>query len=170
VSEQRPNLEQIRSAHRPTQVHTLFVGESPPANGAFFYLGNSNLSRYTADAFASVYGPYPSSNAFLADFRRRGCYLVDLCPDPVNHVAKPARRAAHRAGIPGLAAARRELRPGRIVVVMKAIEDAVLAAREKAELTAVPLAALPFPAQSNQLRYVEGLTAGAPAQAGRAPG
>jgi hypothetical protein len=159
MSEQPPLLELLRAEYRPPQVRVLFVGESPPANGAFFYLGNSNLSRYTAEAFASVYGSYPSPQAFLTDFQKRGCYLIDLCPDPVNRLSKPQRRAARRAGIPGLAAALRELRPARIVVVMKTIEDSVLAARDRAGFTTVPLAALPFPAQGNQRRYVEGLIA-----------
>jgi hypothetical protein len=138
-------------------VRTLLVGESPPANGTFFYCGNSNLSRYTAEAFASIYGPYPSAQAFLTDFGDRGFYLVDLCPNPVNHLTRPERRSAHRAAIPVLAASLRELRPARLIVVVKAIEDAVLLARDRAGLTALPVTALPFPAQGNQGNYVQQL-------------
>lgn len=140
-------------------MRTLFVGESPPANGTFFYCGNSNLGRYTAEAFASIYGPYPSAQAFLTDFRDRGCYLIDLCLDPVNHLNRPQRRTAHRAAIPALAASLRELRPAAIIVVVKAVENAVLTAREQAGLFAVPLTALPFPAQGNQRQYVQQLIA-----------
>jgi hypothetical protein len=32
--------EAVRARYRPPQIATLFVGETPPANGKFFYAGN----------------------------------------------------------------------------------------------------------------------------------
>jgi hypothetical protein len=37
------SLESLRQSYRPQQVRVLFVGESPPAGGTFFYRANSNL-------------------------------------------------------------------------------------------------------------------------------
>jgi hypothetical protein len=135
----------------------LFVGESPPANGTFFYLQDSNLYRYTLEAFELVYAKFGSDQQFLAWFCEHGYYLVDLCQTPVNHLEKRERRAARRAAVDELAGVLRDLRPERIVIVVKAIEGEVRAAVGAAGLETVPMSAVPFPAQGNQRRYVEQL-------------
>ena len=85
--------EELRLRYRPSQVRLLFVGESPPANGTFFYLGNSNLWRYTHEAFRNVYGTdFDHDNSFCEFFVSKGCYLEDLCLAPVNRMKKTERR------------------------------------------------------------------------------
>lgn len=153
------SVERSRQAYRPATVRVLFVGESPPANGTFFYFGKSNLAQYTHEAFQRVYDRNMDPQQFLAAFCERGFYLVDLCQTPVNRLSKRARRAEHRAGVEELAAMLQELRPDRIVVVMKAIEPAVMKAVACAGLLGIPMDVLPFPAQGHQHEYVTGLTA-----------
>jgi len=46
----------LRESFRPTDVKILFIGESPPAGGTFFFAADSNLFRYTNAAFTNVYG------------------------------------------------------------------------------------------------------------------
>jgi hypothetical protein len=36
-------VEIIRTRYRPDRITTLFVGESAPASGAFFYHGDSTM-------------------------------------------------------------------------------------------------------------------------------
>jgi hypothetical protein len=153
------SVEQSREAYRPATVRVLFVGESPPANGTFFYFGDSKLARCTREAFERVYGQTTDVQQFLADFRERGFYLVDLCQAPVNRLARRSRRAARRASVKELADTLRELRPTRIVAVMKAIEPEVVQAIEAAGLLGISMDALPFPAYGQQREYVARLAA-----------
>ncbi len=44
-------FEELRLRYRPKKVGVLLVAESRPAGGTFFYAGNSNLVRYTEQAF-----------------------------------------------------------------------------------------------------------------------
>ena len=48
--------EELRRRYRPETVRALFVGESPPAGGTFFYAANSNLYRFTEQAFRAALG------------------------------------------------------------------------------------------------------------------
>lgn len=122
ISAVRESVERSRQAYRPATVRVLFVGESPPANDTFFYFGDSSLARCTREAFEQLYGQTTDPQQFLEAFREQGFYLVDLCRTPVNRLSNRARRAARRAAVEDLAGMLRELRPDRIVVVMKAIE------------------------------------------------
>jgi hypothetical protein len=77
--------EELRLSYKPDKVRLLFVDESRPAGTTFFYRANSNLYRYTRQAFSNVFqfGDDPQFS-FLAFFKRLGCYLDDLCLRPAN--------------------------------------------------------------------------------------
>jgi len=152
------SVESKRREYKPSNTLVLFVGESPPANGTFFYCGDSNLAWYTREAFEAAFGELGGASQFLEAFRDKGFYLADLCRDPVNRLSKPERRAARECGISSLAATIRELQPRMIVTVMKAIERYVVQAAEDAGLTGRPRYVLPFPAQGHQREYVAQLT------------
>ena len=78
-------FEILRSRYRPAAIKVLFVGESPPAGGTFFYLGNSILARHTQRAFQEVYrAKFTGPCEFLTAFAGLGCFLDDLCLSPVN--------------------------------------------------------------------------------------
>ncbi|MEW6230545.1 MAG: hypothetical protein AB1700_21080, partial [Bacillota bacterium] len=62
-------VEQKRQNYQPRDVRVLLIGESPPANGTFFYSGNSNLARYTREAFEAVFGSFGDMTEFLDAFR-----------------------------------------------------------------------------------------------------
>src|SRR5947199_2008929 len=80
-----PATESLRRRYRPADIRILFVGESPPAGGTFFYAANSNLYYATEAAFRQAV-PDLLSGDFLDDFRALGCFLDDLCLRPVNHL------------------------------------------------------------------------------------
>ena len=69
--------EASRQAYRPNRVVTLFIGESVPKNGRFFYDGGTLMERHMPTALA------PSSSNFLQTFKERGWYLDDLVLTPV---------------------------------------------------------------------------------------
>lgn len=44
-------IERQRRRYKPKEVRVLFIGESPPEGGTFFYLANSKLYRHTKSRF-----------------------------------------------------------------------------------------------------------------------
>ena len=152
------SIEAVRARFKPEPIRVLCVGESPPAGGTFFYCENSNLYRYTEEAFAAAFGrQFGPGEEFLKFFSGLGCYLDDLCAMPLNHLQKGEREIRRAACITSLSARLRIASPQAIVVVMKSIESPVRQAAKQAEPGRIPFFALPFPAQGNQRKYVAGL-------------
>lgn len=59
-------IQEIRNKYRPKEITLLFIGESPPSGGTFFYNGNSILFQYTREAFENFYNrTFQSYGAFL---------------------------------------------------------------------------------------------------------
>lgn len=135
--------EQLRRNCRPKRVRLLFVGESPPASGRFFYRRNSGLYRAMRDVFAAV-DPSVNDENFLETFQSSGCYLVDLCSQPVDQMSAPLRRATCRASEPFLARTIAHLRPQMIATMLRSIETSVSNAVATASWTG-PLLQLPYP-------------------------
>ena len=133
----------------------LFVGESPPAGGTFFYRANSKLYHATREAFERAIPRLAREDDFLSAFARLGCYVDDLALYPVDHLdlKAPERLQARAAGVKPLACRIKPLRPRVAVVVMKAIVDDVADALELAGHGAVKREDLPFPARDRD-RYI----------------
>lgn len=142
--------EQLRRKYRPEQVQLLFVGESPPASGRFFYAGDSGLYRAMFQVFAGV-DPDINRETFLEGFQRRGCYLVDLCPNPVDRMTSAQRRSECRDGEQVLARAIARLRPQMIATMLRSIEDNVANAVERANWSG-PMIHVPYPGRWAHLR------------------
>lgn len=117
----RPRRESLRRSFRPACVRLLFVGESRPISGKFFYQRDSGLYRAMRDVFRAV-DPLINDENFLTVFRSSGCYLIDLCPDPLDHLDLKSRRAACVASEAVLARAIVRLQPNRIATVVRSIE------------------------------------------------
>ena len=49
-------VEATREQFRPKRVMTLFVGESAPASGDFFYYGNNAMLRHMQRAVEAAFG------------------------------------------------------------------------------------------------------------------
>jgi len=86
------DVEALRARFQPERIRILFVGESLPAGGTFFYNGDSNLVRYTCEAFAAALGTPDGARSFPSVFRDHGCYLVDLRREPVNGLSRAERQ------------------------------------------------------------------------------
>jgi hypothetical protein len=116
--------EALRRRYRPAQVRLLFIGEAPPASGRFFYQADSGLYRAILDSFRAVL-PSISEADFLSEFQSAGCYLIDVCPYPVDRFVQPARRAACAASEPLLSRQINELQPQSIATVVRSIRGNV---------------------------------------------
>ena len=145
--------EVLRETFRPQITRVLFVGESRPIGGTFFYRGDSTLEQHTQQAFEFV----GSASAFLEHFTASKCYLVDLCVEPVNAIVPTERRANCRSGEARLATELHALQPEVVIVVMKGIAPHVRRAIANAGLEQLAVYVLPFPAMGHQPQYVQGL-------------
>jgi hypothetical protein len=148
--------EALRESFRPNPIRVLFIGESRPINGTFFYRGDSRLSMYTSMGFGYEGNPNEVP-AFLQLFCSLGCFLVDLCLEPVNHLPRRERRLLRHAVEPTLASILIDVQPMAIVVVMKGITTSVAHAATMAHADTIPRYELPFPAQSHEQEYVRRL-------------
>ncbi len=135
--------ERLRRSYRPARVRLLFIGESPPASGRFFYRRDSGLYRAIRDAFRGI-DPSITDETFLEVFRRSGCYLIDACAAPVDHLDANSRRAACRASEPALTRRIRHLDPAAIVTLVRSIRDSVQRAAAQACWRG-PILDVPYP-------------------------
>lgn len=90
-------------------------------------------------------------------FKAQGCYLIDLCNDPINNLSKAERYNQRMQGASSLPERIAAHSPQGIIVVMKAIVKYIRPAIRQAGLEHLPFYALPFPAVGNQHRYVDNL-------------
>ncbi len=99
----------------------LIVGESPLANGTFFYKGDSNLYKSMKDVFRGLWD-FDSDEEFLEKFKHEGFYLEDLCDEPINHLPSKIRETKRSENVENMADKIRELKPEAVIVVMNGIQ------------------------------------------------
>lgn len=155
LAESRSALEILRKSFKPDKIKVLLVGEAPPSNGTFFYKRDSNLFRYTKEAFSQALGLRFRSDAdFLVLFRDRGFFVDDLRLQPIDRDQRVAQR---QAAVDSFAARMQEHNPLYVVVIMKAIEEYVQQAVSVSVIRARRIWVIPFPSHGNQRRYVREL-------------
>ena len=158
------NYEVAREKYLPARVRVLFVAESPPNSGSFFYFrrtnGRDNLFRETMRAlgFWKIGVPMRKNmdkTALLGKFRSRGYYLIDVCGTPVDKLPAMLRSKQVRQGLESLIERVRRLRPERVLVVKVSIYDKVKVALAAAGLSSrlVNRGPIVFPSHGNQAQY-----------------
>jgi hypothetical protein len=149
------NVEKTRREFKPDSIATLFVGESAPHGGTFFYKEDSILFNAMKNAFTEARQElFEGKGVFLKHFQDCGFYLDDLADEPINHLPPPSRRAKRISGIPKLAERIKCYRPKEIVIIMCAIRRNVVQAIREAGLDYEPsLHCLAFPAMGHQPRF-----------------
>lgn len=140
----------LRRRYRPAKVRLLFVGESPPASGRFFYQADSGLYRAVRNTFADAL-PNLKDGDFLESFRDLGCYLVDLCGTPVDRMSKERRKKACADGEIVLARGIRKLQPEIVITVLRSISANVRRSLQKASWKGT-LLELPYPGRWKEHR------------------
>ena len=143
------SIEELRRSYKPQTVNVLFIGESPPSNGTFFYKADSNLFDYTQVAFYQLYNEgFDYGIQFLNIFRNLGCYLDDLYLIPKKY---------NNGGVESLARRIRDISPRAIVTVMIGIVPSVYHAYTQSGIDARLITRIPFPAYGHQHRFVSEL-------------
>jgi len=148
--------ETIRKNYKPHIVKILFVGESRPQGGTFFYNGDSNLYKYTKQAFEQA-----DKNFSLEHFKQYGYWLYDVCDMPVNGLPYLERREQIRLGLPRLLLNIKELRPKYIIVVKKGDMREIIFNKvcEHGYIDRETAFNVPFPACGRQTEYQNELSA-----------
>ncbi len=139
------NFEKTRASYRPDRITTLFVGESAPHGGTFFYKQNSGLFREIRKAFHG-------NGHFLEDFKRNGFYLDDLVLEPVNHLANRERRSLCKQSVSSFVERLKNYKPKAIVILLHSIKPIVLEAMREAGIFYDPYCT-PYPGFGNQPRF-----------------
>jgi hypothetical protein len=146
----RRERETLRRSFLPAGIQLLFIGESPPASGRFFYSGNSGLYRAMRAAFQQVHTNIDDEH-FLEIFRAYGCYLTDLSQEPVDHLDLPLRRTMRSNGEKALARQLIRLQPTIIAPVLRSIAGNVSNAVARANWEGQILQ-LPYPGRWSRYR------------------
>lgn len=144
--------ELLRRRYRPARVRVLFVGESPPASGRFFYQADSGLYRSVRDAFVDAC-PDVLTDDFLESFCALGCYLVDLCGAPVDKLSRSERKEACRNGESRLSKTLCQLHPEILITVVRSITANVNRAQRDAGWVGLRIE-LPYPGRWHRHRLV----------------
>jgi len=157
-------FEDIRNRYLPSSVKVLFIGESPPIGGAFFFLGKSILFNATKVVFEEFYNKhFLDPFDFLNFFKNSGYFLDDLCHEPINHIEdKTLREKLRLDNILGLSDRLKDYNPRRIISVMKNphFNMCVDKAIDNASIDiSIRYAPLPFPRYKRDvIRYKQYLT------------
>jgi hypothetical protein len=104
------------------------------------------------DTFVAAFPSLRSSNSkFLKSFRSMGCYLVDLCGEPVDRMNPYLRRCVCLNGEARLARTLRKVRPMIIVTIVRSIGSNVRRAEAAAGWSG-PHLELPYPGRWHRFR------------------
>jgi len=153
-----------REKYQPHKIKILFVAESPPSSGGYFYfsetIGKDHLFRETMKALDLWPVSRPlrrgvDKRPLLERFRSNGFFLIDTCELPVDKLSTTERITAVRRGATGLASRVRRLNPAHIVVVKITVFRPVCQALEREGLGRRILnkTPLPFPSHGNQKKF-----------------
>ena len=141
-----------REEYRPGRIKVLFVGEAPPANGAFFYCGKNRLLDHMRTAVGSE---HMGDVVFLKNFRDRGWYLDDFVTAPIADLRK--RREKCRDARDSLSIRIAEYKPQAIVCLLRSIRDDVEIAAYKAGSGVRPYV-LQFAGQGHQTEFKKAIS------------
>jgi hypothetical protein len=134
-------IKTVRARYWPRDISTLFIGESAPSSGDFFYYGGNQLWREMKRAVEAAFRP---GDDFLERFKAYGWYLDDLVLRPINDLPRVDRKKACLEAQDSLVSRIKEYRPRAIVCLLLGIKPFVKAAAKAAGCNA-PFYAVAFP-------------------------
>lgn len=151
-------FEKNRKHHRPNIVKILYIAESRPDGGTFFYNYDSKLFSALKTAWENALGKALTTQDFINLFIDTGCYLEDLCLEPVNKLPDEERKQKRKAAIPHLASRIKQHNPKAAIILMKGIYSNVQEAIRLSGCHIEYIQSTSFPAHSieNETNCIEG--------------
>ena len=108
------------------------------------------MTAYMARVFADTFGErFQSLGQFLSYFKAKEYYLDDLSHQPVDNLPRQERRQVLVNSVVQFSKRLTEYQPGRIIAVLKSIEDDMRRAVRIGNID-VPVHAVPLPGQVYQ--------------------
>jgi hypothetical protein len=158
------DFSRARRKYRPRKILFLFIAESPPSSGGFFYfgttIGKDHLFRETMKALEFWPEDKPmrrgvDKRSILRRFQSMGFYLLDTCVFPVDKLRPIERRSAVLSQTPRLINDVIKANPLHIFIVKSSIFNPVGIALSEAGLSTRVLntGPVPFPSHGNQRVY-----------------
>jgi hypothetical protein len=146
TDERNLQIERLRESHHPGAIQTLFVGESRPANGKFFYDSELRpIARWFEDALE-----LPGDGHFSHALQKREAVSGRLGSDADQSQWKGRSRPASPRGRACLRERIARYAPILVVAIMNGIAPFV---REAAEGIA-RVEVVPFPGNGHQRKFV----------------
>ena len=122
----RAYYHRLRADYTPANLRTIFLFESPPVSGKYFYDPSGKTTEPLFSAIMRLFGWAPSAKAEgLALFRDAGYVLVDATYRQVNGMTKTERRRIMREDYGSLVQDLRTFGDVEIIVGMVGVLDAV---------------------------------------------
>ncbi len=82
-----------RNKYRPKKLKAIFIGESPPNSGKYFYKPEGKISEPLFKNFMEAMDiPHSTKAEGLKEFARRGYFLIDATYTPVNGIKDTWKR------------------------------------------------------------------------------
>lgn len=115
-----PDYIQLRNSYIPQVCRVIFVCESPPASGRYFYDPNGSVSEPLFRALMKdVLKFLPASKGDgLKEFAERGFFLLDATYSPVNHLSRSERAATILRDFPILLKSLREYATSETLIIL----------------------------------------------------
>jgi hypothetical protein len=111
-------IKEVQTKYRPSHIKVLFVGESPPTSGKYFYLGGNSLLHQMRHAVGE---DHLTDADFLMNFSNRGWYFDDLVQTPVKEQSELKKKC--REARTDLAARIRDYQPSIVVCLLRRIRQ-----------------------------------------------
>jgi hypothetical protein len=150
-----------RDKYRPSSIDVLWIAESPPAGGGYFYFevtsGRNHLFRETMKALGWWPLDFPmhaglDKSPYLKRFQEGRHFLIDLSPTPVNKLSPTERHAELRRNIIHISEEIETLRPAKILLIKRNVFDILSPLLQSSKLT-LNREFIPFPSHGWQAEY-----------------
>jgi hypothetical protein len=151
--------KRLRAVYEPNRIRAIFILESPPQSGKFFYNPDGTTKEPLFAAMMELIGFSPSDKAHgLSEFCDRGLIIVDASYKPVNAFREGAARNAQiLLEYPSLVEDLNKLNPNKAIplILIKANICRLLESplRDQGFVIANAGIVIPFPSHGQQPRF-----------------
>jgi len=158
------SYRRAREKYRPETTDILWVAESPPVGGGYFYFekasGGNHLFRETMRALGWWPMDEPMHTGFdksslLRKFQGAGHYLIDLSPTPVDGLPPKERRIALRKSVPHMMDELTAINPNGVLIIKRNVFRILYPNLKSSEFKVLNSEPIPFPSNHWQAVYRE---------------
>lgn len=164
-----PDFTTSRERYNPrnqgTPIRVLWIAESPPAGGGYFYFDTTSKNHLFRETMRGL-GWWPEDETmsagidktpYLRRFQKAGHFLVDLSYVPVNKMGRNEKERVLRRSIPRLLNDLEALDPQKILIVKATLFDLLSSRIGETRFgpRVLNTGPIPFPSHGGQKRYRE---------------